>query len=203
MCVAECLSAVKRIRRAAGQPAAVHRHGGRPVPSPSCLLPGPPGDGENSYHHVPGENTWRHESLGGPPASREQHVCKVIMALGHSYTHWVCRLFPSYSFISYKKFKLVSSENRNCSEKVLTWVLPSDQLNVYTQKHDWWRLLWLLKSVQYTALTLKTKVHIIELIKQLKLHPAQLANLQTKLMEEDSPKVVVCAEGGCVVMHVV
>ena len=77
LCDTECVSPADRIQRAAGQPAVVHRHGGRPQPSPSFLLPGPPGDGEDGHHQLPGENHGLHEGPGDPSASGERHVREV------------------------------------------------------------------------------------------------------------------------------
>lgn len=71
------VSSVDGIQRAAGQPAVVHRHRGRPLPSPSFFLPGPPGDWEDGYHRLPGEDYGWHQSPGDPSAPRKQHVRQV------------------------------------------------------------------------------------------------------------------------------
>lgn len=73
LCVTQFVCPVDGIQRAAGQPAVVHRHHGRPLPSPSRLLPGPPGDREDGYHQLPGENNGFYEGPGDPSASRKRH----------------------------------------------------------------------------------------------------------------------------------
>lgn len=73
LCVTEFVCSVDGIQRGASQPAVVHRHHGRPLPSPSRLLPGPPGDREDGYHQLPGENDGFYESPGDPSASRKRH----------------------------------------------------------------------------------------------------------------------------------
>lgn len=73
MCITECVCPVDGVQRAAGQPVVVHWHRGRPLPSPSCLLPGPPGDWEDGYHQLPGENNGFYQSPGDSSASRKRH----------------------------------------------------------------------------------------------------------------------------------
>lgn len=73
MCVTECVCPVDGVQRAAGQPVVVHWHRGRPLPSPSRLLPGPPGDWEDGYHQLPGESNGFYQSPGDSSASRKRH----------------------------------------------------------------------------------------------------------------------------------